>query len=78
MYVWYYEPQSTQIWNMIHEIGKDNLNAINNDLENIVNGLYFQDLIPNSWKKESCADGKLAVCSKTCGAKYDAFTEQFK
>jgi MoaA/NifB/PqqE/SkfB family radical SAM enzyme len=78
MYVWYYTPKSTQIWNLIEQIGKDNLNAINNDLESIIDGLYFQHLIPDSWNKSSCADGKLAVCSKTCGSKYDAFAEQFK
>jgi len=63
---------------LIDTIGKDKLNAINNDLESIIDGLYFQELVPNSWNKPSCADGKLAVCAKTCGSKYDAFTEQFK
>lgn len=78
MYVWYYTPKSTQIWNLINQIGKDNLNAIENDLEKIINGLYFQDLVPNSWSKSSCFEGKLAVCSKICGTEYDAFTAQFK
>ena len=78
MYVWYWTPKGGQVWKLIDQIGKDNLNATKVSLENIVNGLFFQDLIPNSWKKSSCADGKLAVCAKTCGTKYDAFTEQFK
>lgn len=78
MYVWYWEPKGGQIWKLIDQVGKDNLNATKNSLELIVNGLFFQDLVPNSWSKSSCADGKLAVCAKTCGAKYDAFTEQFK
>lgn len=78
MYVWYYEPQSTQIWDLINAVEKSSLNAINNDIEHIIDGLYFQNLIPDSWKKNSCAEGKLAVCSKTCGSKYDAFKEQFK
>jgi len=78
MYVWYWEPESSQIWNLIREVGKDNLNAKLTSLEGIVDGLFFQDLVPNSWNKSSCADGKLAVCSKTCGSKYDPFTEQFK
>lgn len=78
MYVWYWTPKGGQIWNLIDQIGKDNLNATKVPLRDIIDGLYFQDLIPNSWNKSSCADGKLAVCAKTCGTKYDAFEEQFK
>lgn len=78
MYVWYWSPQGGQIWNVINQVGKDKLNAKVNSLESIVNGLYFQDLIPNSWKKSSCAEGKLQVCAKTCGVKNDAFSEQFR
>jgi len=78
MYVWYWHPESSQIWNLIREVGKDNLNAKLHPLGDIVDGLYFRDLVPNSWNKPSCAEGKLAVCAKTCGSKYDAFAEQFK
>lgn len=78
MYVWYHTPGSTQIWNLINEVGKNNLNAIDNSLEDIVDGQFFQDLIPKSWSKSSCAEGKLAICAKTCGTKYDAFSEQFR
>lgn len=78
MYVWYWHPESSQIWDLINAVGKDNLNAKNTSLRGIVDGLFFQTLLPDSWKKTSCADGKLAVCAKTCGGKYDAFTEQFK
>jgi MoaA/NifB/PqqE/SkfB family radical SAM enzyme len=78
MYVWYWKPKSSQVWSLIDQVGKDSLNAKLTSLETIVNGLYFQDLIPNSWNKSSCASGKLAVCAKTCGGKHDAFAEQFK
>ena len=78
MYLWYYEPQGSQIWDYINQVGKDNLCAIHHDLESIVNGTYMQDLIPNSWNKPSCAEGKLAICAKICGTKYDPFAEQFK
>jgi MoaA/NifB/PqqE/SkfB family radical SAM enzyme len=78
MYVWYWKPKSSQVWSLIDQVGKDSLNAKLTSLESIVNGLYFQDLVPNSWNKSSCASGKLAVCAKTCGGKYDAFAEQFK
>jgi len=78
MYIWYFSPEGAQIWKYINEVGKDNLCAIHHSLEDIVNGKFMQDLIPGSWSKSSCFDGKLAVCSKTCGTKYDAFSEQFK
>jgi len=78
MYVWYWSPKGGQIWDLIDQVGKDNLTATKVPLRDIVDGLYFQDLIPNSWNKSSCAEGKLAVCAKTCGTKYDAFSEQFK
>jgi MoaA/NifB/PqqE/SkfB family radical SAM enzyme len=78
MYVWYWNEQGGQIWQAIDQVGKDTLNAVDHSLESIVDGRYFQEVIPNSWGKSSCADGKLAVCAKTCGTKYDAFSEQFK
>jgi MoaA/NifB/PqqE/SkfB family radical SAM enzyme len=78
MYVWYWTPKGGQIWRLIDEVGIEKLNALHYDLESIVEGKFMQDLIPNSWDKSSCYDGKLAVCAKTCGAKYDAFSEQFK
>ena len=78
MYVWYWTPRGGQIWNAIDAVGKDKLNALEYSLEEIINGEFFQEVIPNSWNKSSCADGKLAVCAKTCGTKYDAFSEQFK
>lgn len=78
MYVWYFEPGSTQIWELINKVGKEKLNAINNSLKDIVDGLFFQELLPESWSKSSCAEGKLSICAKICGTKYDAFSEQFK
>lgn len=78
MYVWYWTPKGGQIWNLINEVGEDNLNAKHRSLEDVINDKFIQDLVPNSWNKPSCAEGKLSVCAKTCGTKYDAFKEQFK
>jgi MoaA/NifB/PqqE/SkfB family radical SAM enzyme len=77
MYVWYHNPRGTQIWQAIDKVGIDNISAKQTPLKDIIDGMYFQDVIPNSWDKPSCAEGKLSVCAKTCG-KYDAFSEQFK
>ena len=78
MYVWYWKSRGGQIWKAIDEAGLDTLDVKNNDLADVINGRYIQQVIPDSWSKPSCAEGKLAVCAKTCGTKYDAFKEQFK
>ncbi len=78
MYVWYWKEQGGQIWSAINEAGLDSLNLKKNSLKAVVEGDFIQKIIPNSWNKPSCAEGKLAVCAKTCGTKYDAFAEQFK
>lgn len=78
MYIWYYKPKGAQIWQYIDQVGVDNLNAKNHSMESIIDGDFFQRVIPESWAKDSCANGKNAVCAKTCGTKFDAYSEQFK
>lgn len=78
MYVWYWKNQGGQIWKLINEVGLDALDLRRNDLKVVLSGDFIQKLIPESWNKPSCAEGKLAVCAKTCGTKYDAFESQFK
>lgn len=78
MYVWYWKRQGGQLWDAINAVGLDSLDLRKHRLEDVIDGRYIQDEIPNSWTKPSCAEGKLAVCAKTCGTKYDAFAEQFK
>lgn len=75
MYNWYNTPKGSQIWKLINVVGKDSLNALNNSIENIVMGEYFQTLISDSWTKPSCAEGKLQVCSKICGT--EIFSQQY-
>jgi MoaA/NifB/PqqE/SkfB family radical SAM enzyme len=77
MYIWYYKPEGAQIWDYINEVGLDNINAKNNSIKDIVHGEFFQKIMPESWNKPSCAEGKSAMCAKICGSKYDAFKEQF-
>lgn len=78
MYVWYWKERSGQIWSAIDAAGLETLDLRIHDLIDVINGKFIQQIVPESWSKPSCAEGKLAVCAKTCGAKYDAFTEQFK
>ena len=78
MYIWYWLPRGGQIWNAIDQVGLDSLDVKKYDIRDVIDGKYIQEVVPNSWQLNSCAEGKLAVCAKTCGAKYDAFSEQFK
>jgi len=78
MYVWYWKQRGGQIWDAIDLAGLDSLDLRVHNIMDVINGKFIQEVIPDSWSKPSCAEGKLAVCAKTCGAKYDAFSEQFK
>ena len=78
MYVWYWKQRGGQIWDAIDQAGLDSLDLRKYELNDVINGKFIQEVIPESWDKPSCAEGKLAVCAKTCGNKYDAFREQFK
>ena len=78
MYVWYWKQRGGQIWDAIDQAGIETLDLRLHDINDVINGRFIQEVIPDSWNKPSCAEGKLAVCAKTCGAKYDAFKEQFK
>jgi len=78
MYVWYWKERGGQIWDAIDKAGLDSLDLRKYELNDVINGKFIQEVIPESWNKPSCAEGKLAVCAKTCGTKYDMFSEQFK
>jgi MoaA/NifB/PqqE/SkfB family radical SAM enzyme len=78
MYKWYLPYQSTQIWDFINAAGgKAAINAKEHGLEKIFETGIFS-LIEQSWIKVSVAQGKLKICSQTCGAEFDPFAEQFK
>lgn len=77
MYVWYWREQGGQIWSVINQAGLDSIDLRKKSIEEIINDRFIQEFIPNSWNKPSCAEGKLAICAKTCGTTYDAFKEQF-
>lgn len=77
MYLWYFKPSGAQTWRFIEQAGVDTIDARKHTLEEIIQGDYFQKIIPESWNRPSCAEGKSAMCAKICGTKYDAFKEQF-
>ena len=74
MYKWWHkDPKVEQIWDFID---KDALDARNGLEQVFATGTF--DRIQASWSKDSCANGKLKVCSMKCGAEFDPFAEQFK
>lgn len=77
MYLWYFKEKSTQIWSLVNKVGIENISAKNKSLTEIIDGEFF-DLIRKSWNLNSCGEGKLKVCAKTCGTEFDPFGEQFK
>ncbi len=78
LYPWYFKEKAAPIWKLIEEVGgKSAISAIEKPLKEIVEGPFFQKLIPDSWPKPSIKDGKLKVCAKTCGTEFDPFKDQF-
>lgn len=80
MYPWYSKGKWTQFRNLVEALpqGLDTINMLKNDLFEIIDGPFFQQTMPNAWKKSSMAEGKLKVCAKTCGVEMDLFQHQFE
>ena len=80
LYPWYFGEKGSYMWKLISELngGVDDLDAKVNDLESIVNGPFFQEILTNSWSKPSLKEGKPKCCAKTCGNEFDPFLEQFR
>lgn len=78
MYPWHHSYKSTQIWKLINKISIDKINALSYSIEYILNTDYFQNMISDSWMKPSCQEGKLYICSKTCGENVEGFTKQYE
>ena len=79
LYPWYLKKTSSQIWKLIELLPEkeDSLNAKKHSIKEIVEGGFFQKLIPNSWKGSDINKDKLKVCAKTCGKDFTPFTDQF-
>lgn len=56
--------------------GSAALDARRSGLQQVIEGPLFQQAIPRSWDHESIADGKLAICARTCGKEYDPLDHQ--
>ena len=56
--------------------GSAAVDARQHGLEAVIEGPLFQQAIPASWDQDSIADGKLAICARTCGKEYDPLDHQ--
>jgi MoaA/NifB/PqqE/SkfB family radical SAM enzyme len=52
------------------------VDARKHGLKTVIEGPLFQQAIPASWDQASIADGKLAICARTCGKEYDPLDQQ--
>jgi MoaA/NifB/PqqE/SkfB family radical SAM enzyme len=52
------------------------VDARQHGLKAVIEGPLFQQAIPASWDQASIADGKLAICARTCGKEYDPLDHQ--
>ena len=52
------------------------VDARKHGLKAVIEGPLFQQAIPASWDHASIAEGKLAICARTCGKEYDPLDQQ--
>lgn len=80
MYVWHKDARTGEIWKLINQLPEKELSisALKHNLKSIIEGPFFQTLIPQSWKCASIQEGKSWVCSKTCGTEFNQFKQQFE
>jgi hypothetical protein len=59
-----------ETWDLIRKLpgGKDDLNAVRHALREIIEGPFFQELIPGSWKPDRPGHKRSVECSRTCGS----------
>ncbi len=79
LYPWYFKPKSSPIWGLLDKSGGiEGISAFHDSVEHIVNGSFFQDILPESWNCSSIKNGKLKACAKTCGQEFNPFAAQFE
>ena len=80
LYPWYLKRRSSQMWKFIDRLPEKetSLNGKIHSIEHIVQGDFFQTLVPESWNGKDITKDKLRVCAKTCGRKFRSFDDQFR
>ncbi len=61
--------QSGEVWDLIKTLpeGKDSLNALKRPMREIVDGPFFQSLVPERWQPSAPGRKKLTICARICG-----------
>lgn len=78
LYIWYLPKHGAQIWELIDKAGGvDQLNVKKGSINEIVEDIFFQKLLPKSWRKKSLGEGKLGICARICGSEFDPFAAQY-
>lgn len=69
---------STQMWELVRRLpeGKASLDARTKSIRAIVEGPFFQELVPEGWAKRRIEDGRLEQCVKACGS-HDTHAAQY-
>lgn len=62
-------PKTGQLWDLVGRLpgGVTAIDGRVHGIEAIVNGPFFQTLVPEGWAKRSVAEGRLEACVKACG-----------
>ena len=84
LYPWYFKERTGQVWDLISRLPQRerSLSAKQRSLREIIEGGFFQKLIPEAWREGSVQEspgrgGRLKVCAKTCGRDWTPFADQF-
>lgn len=66
------------LWDLVRRLpeGKASLDARRSSIRAIVEGSFFQELVPAGWAKRSVKDGRLEPCVRACGA-HDTHAAQY-
>lgn len=61
---------TAQVWDLVRRLpeGKASLDARRSSLRAVVEGPFFQELVPGGWAKRPVKDGRLEPCVRACGA----------
>jgi MoaA/NifB/PqqE/SkfB family radical SAM enzyme len=69
---------TAQMWDLVRQLpeGKASLDGRTTSIRTIVEGPFFQELVPAGWAKRSVKDGRLQQCVRACGA-HDIHSAQY-
>lgn len=71
-------PGTAQMWDLVRRLpqGKASLDARTSSIREIVEGPFFQELVPAGWAPRRVEDGRLEPCVRACGS-HDTHTAQY-